>query len=94
MYGHKKELSLKFPSKGAMFMNPLSVGDIKESVKLWCDFRDTEEQQLHSLSQPKWKLTNGADDFLLQHQPQGLEMLQSPGPVRASRALFLSLLAF
>lgn len=29
MYDHKKELSLKFPSKGVMFMDPLSVGIIK-----------------------------------------------------------------
>lgn len=93
MYGHKKELSLKFPSEGAMFMNPLSMGDIKGSVKPWCDFRVTEEQQPHSLSPPKWELTNGAG-FLLQHQPQGLELPQSPGPIRASEELFPFLLAY
>ena len=74
-----------------MFMNLLSVGDIKESVKPWCDFIDTEIQQPHSLSQAKWELTHGAD-FLLQHQPQDMEL--PPGPVRALRALFPFLLAY
>lgn len=60
-------------------MNTLSVGDIKGPVKPWCDFRDTEEQQPPSLSQPRWELPNEAD-FLPRHRPQGLALPQSPGP--------------
>lgn len=52
MYGHEKELSLKFPSKQAVFMRPLSEADIKGSVKPRCDFTYAEEKP-HSLSQAK-----------------------------------------
>lgn len=91
MYDHKKGY-LKIPSKGVMFMSPLSVRDIK-GFYTNSDATSVMQKATAQFTEPRPKHAHAMHSAALAplHQPWGSELPWPPGSLRMSRPSFPSL---